>query len=96
MSDEKDITQKKQEQMARGDEARRVLESPLVKEFFPKIKEHVRAAWENSAPDDMGEREHQWRLFQAVGLVEACFTETIRTGDFARKELLKQQKEKEK
>lgn len=75
-------------QIARGDEAARAYGSPLVKEFFTKTKEHVRREWENSHPGDGPAREHQWRLFQALAVLEECFTTTIQSGKFAEQTLV--------
>lgn len=86
----------KRTQAARGADAKKIYGHPLVKEFFAKIKSHVRGEWERSAAGDKDAREHQWRIFQAVELVEACFVQTIKTGEFAQKELIEHERRKEK
>lgn len=83
-------------QADRGADAARVYGSPVVKEFFDKIKERLRQEWERSPPGASAEREHQWRLHQAVTLLEDCFKATIANGGAAHKELTKLVKPKEK
>lgn len=95
MSDEKGDALKRT-QAARGGAAKQIYGNPLVKEFFAKIRTHLRKEWENSRADQTEQREHNWRLYQAVDMVEACFTQTIKTGEFAAKELAATEKSKEK
>jgi hypothetical protein len=83
-------------QQDRGAEAKRIIDSPLVTEFFTKMKDAVRREWENSDAADKDEREHQWRLFQAIGLLEDCFKQTISTGDGALKELIRRRDQQAK
>lgn len=87
---------KLREQIDRGAEATRVYGSPVVKEFFTAIKERLRTEFELSAPNAREEREHQWRLHQAVQLLEACFITTMSGGKVAQKELTRLVKSKEK
>lgn len=76
---------KQDEQIARAAEAKRVLESPLVKEFLDKTKAHIRKEWETTQANEPEAREHQWRLYQVVQLFEDSFKAMIATGDFALK-----------
>lgn len=87
--------EKQRAQAARAEAARRILEDPLVKDFFAKCKSTVRAEWENTVAGEGAAREHHWHLHQAIGLLEECFTQTIRSGEFAAKQL-QQKAEKEK
>ena len=96
MADKTKPIDPRKRQSARGVDAQKLYEHPLVKEFFDKIKTHVRREWENSHAGEGDARERHWQLFQAVCLVETCFVQTIKTGEFAAKELIEDEKRKEK
>lgn len=85
---------KNREQAARGEEAARILHSPLLKEFFSDLRSDCVRNWENSAIDDVPTREDAWKMHKAIGLLEQKLKAAIATGDYARKELLKEEKEK--
>jgi len=86
--------ERNREQVARGEEAARVLNSPLLKEFFADMRSDCVRNWEHSAIDDVATREDAWKMHKAVSLLEQKLKTAIANGEHARKELLKEEKEK--
>lgn len=83
---------KLREQSARGEEARRILGSPLVKEAFENLRKDALASWEHTRIDEQDTREDAWRMFQALKLLEENFTRIVKTGEHAHKTLAQQLK----
>ena len=57
----------KQLAVERANQAKALLENPLLNESLSKLKEKYIEAWRNSSPEDVSGRE---RLFLAHGLVD--------------------------
>lgn len=60
----------KQLAVERANQAKALLENPLLSESIAKLKEKYIEAWRNSSPEDMQGRE---RLFLAHGLVDQIY-----------------------
>lgn len=80
-------------QMDRGQRAERVLNDPLVKEAFDKIRDEIVEAWENSDADDDRGRHNAYLLQRLLRNFESQFKQIVRTGEAAKRELLEIEKE---
>lgn len=72
--------------LARGEQARQLLENPLLIEAFEAIRNGLRHRWETSAPDDEAVRDECWRMLRVVGKVEAVLRSTVTTGTLTARE----------
>jgi len=57
--------------------ARAILEDVLVVEAFAKIRERHLAAFEHSAPDDLGARERAFNMLRAANQLKSELQEAI-------------------
>jgi hypothetical protein len=67
----------------RGEQARRLLDDPLLKEAFAAVEEGLQSAWRATAEDAAGERERLWLMLQLLGRVRGHLTEVFETGRLA-------------
>lgn len=76
------------EQMARGEEAERILNHPLVKEFFDKAEEAVVQTWrESDIHDEAGQRMCKL-LLRAQQNLRDQFETCIRNGKISARQLM--------
>lgn len=80
------------EQRARGDEAARILGSPLLKQFFADLRDDCIRNWENTAIDATDMREDAWKMNKAIGLLQQKLKSAMATGKHAHKLLLEETK----
>jgi hypothetical protein len=81
------------EQIARGDEAQRLLDHPLVKEFFDKAEQAIVKTWmESEVTDEAGHKMCKLAL-RAQQNLRQQFEMCVRNGEVARRQLLAQRDE---
>ena len=73
-------------EVARGHNAARLLNDPLVAEAFDLIRAEYIAAWENAPARDTEGRERIWAHLQALGKVKAHLSTVVTTGKMAEKQ----------
>ena len=64
-----------------GNDARQILNNPLVVEALDSIEAATITKWESAASKD--EREDYWRLYKVAKLFRAIFITHIETGELA-------------
>lgn len=85
---------KLREQQDRGARADQILNDPLVKDAFEKMRSETRSTWENSKIDEVDVREDVFRMECLLKRLEEYFQQHIRTGNHARN-LLSSTKDKQ-
>lgn len=78
MSEEKYVTE-----IGRAAEAKRILESPLIKEAFEGLRKNYTTTWENSPARDTEGREAVWLALKVLKGVETQLNTIIKTGELA-------------
>lgn len=76
------------EQQARGNDARHILEHPLVKEAFEKMHQSILDAWENSPAEAEDVRQNAYLMQRLLKNFREQFSMIISNGKMAEKELL--------
>jgi hypothetical protein len=71
----------------RGEQARRLLEEPLLVEAFATVEQGLRRQWEASGPGEEAARERLWLMLKLLGRVQGLLTETLETGRLAEAQL---------
>jgi hypothetical protein len=71
----------------RGEEARRLLEEPLVVEAFATVEAGLRRQWEASSEGETEARERSWLMLKLLRRVRALLTEAMETGRLAETQL---------
>jgi hypothetical protein len=67
----------------RGEQARRLLEDPLLQEAFAAVDGALREGWVATAGDATDERERLWLMLKLLGRVRAHMIEVLQTGKLA-------------
>ncbi len=70
---------------ARAEQARRLLEDPLLAEAFAGVVKEAMADWANTRPDAVETREGLWRMVQTVSRVKNALLNHMVTGQMAEK-----------
>lgn len=94
--EEKELLAKRQQEQARGREARRLLEHPILVEAFTKLETACSSAWRNSKLGDAQAREKLYLMLSALAEVKAHLTHILETGKLADIDLAKFEAEREK
>lgn len=84
------------DQAARGEDAKRILEHPLVNEAFESIRQTCIDAWENSRGEDTEVRQNAYLMQRLLRNLREQFTLQIANGKHAEKELLELSKPRTK
>jgi hypothetical protein len=72
-----------EQQVRRGEQARRLLEDPLLQEAFASVEATLRETW-GATPDDATlERERLWLMLKLLARVRAHMTDVVQTGRLA-------------
>jgi len=71
------------EQWRRGEQARRLLDDPLLQEAFANVETALREAWAATLEDAASERERLWLTLKLLGRVRAMLVEAVETGRLA-------------
>ena len=76
-----------EQESRRGEQARRLLEDPLLQEAFSVIVAALRDAWVTTADDAPDERERLWLMLKLLGRVRAQIVNVLETGKLADEQL---------
>ena len=76
-----------EQESRRGEQARRLLEDPLLQEAFAAVDTALRDAWAATADDAAVERERLWLMLKLLGRVRAHMTGVVQTGRLADSQL---------
>lgn len=79
---------------ARGDEAARLLEQPLLVEAFAVLKTEIDGAWREAPARDVEGRERLWLMRKLVDRVEEHLVAVVETGRMARAKLAQLEEDK--
>lgn len=79
----------REQESRRGEQARRLLEDPLLQDAFAAVEASLRDAWTATADDAAAERERLWITLKLLGRVRAHLTEVMETGKLANRQLAK-------
>lgn len=71
----------------RGEQARRLLEEPLLVEAFATVQAGLRQQWEASGDGATEARERLWLMLKLLGRVHGLLTEALETGRLAETQL---------
>lgn len=71
----------------RGEEARRLLEDPLMAEAFAAVENGLRRQWEATADDETAAREQLWLMLKLLRRVRSLLVEALETGRLAEAQL---------
>ena len=77
------------EQMVRGEEAKRILNSPLFKEAFKALEASLIDDWKSTKADQKDVRENLYLMLDLLENFEQFFTIHVSNGNAAAAELLK-------
>lgn len=71
----------------RGEQARRLLEEPLMVEAFATVETSLSRQWETSGDDEAETRERLWLMLKLLRRVRGLLTEAMETGRLAEHQL---------
>lgn len=71
----------------RGQQARRVLEEPLLVEAFATVEGALRQQWETSGDGEEAARERVWLMLKLLQRVQAGLIEVMETGRLSETQL---------
>lgn len=72
-----------EQEARRGEQARRLLEDPLLQEAFATVDSGMRAAWAATAEDASSERERLWLMIRLLDRVRGHIADVLATGTMA-------------
>lgn len=72
-----------EQESRRGEQARRLLEDPLLQEAFATVEGALRDAWAATGDDATAERERLWLMLKLLGRVRTSLSEAMETGKLA-------------
>ena len=73
----------REEESRRGEQARRLLEDPLLQEAFVTVEAALHDAWEATDDDATAQRERLWLMLKLLGRLRASLSEAMETGKLA-------------
>lgn len=82
-----------EEAARRGEEARQLLEHPLLAEAFQTIRNEVTEQWQSSPARDVEGREKLWLTLRLLNRLEGQLQSAVETGKVARATLLQRAKQ---
>ena len=68
----------------REEQAKRLLNDPLLQEAFETLRDELLARWENSTTNEVDARESIWMGLQILKRVHAHIESIVTTGEMAR------------
>lgn len=80
--DEQDI-EKRRVERARGQDAKRILDEPLIKEALEAMELSTMRAWSGTGPEESERREVLYHLLKGQELFEQIFRRHVETGSMA-------------
>jgi len=72
-----------EQESRRGEQARRLLEDPLLQEAFTAVDGALREAWAATTEEATDERERLWLMLKLLGRVRSHLAEIVETGRLA-------------
>jgi len=72
-----------EQESRRGEQARRLLEDPLLQEAFASVDRALREAWAATQDDATAERERLWLMLKLLGRVRIHVVDVLQTGKLA-------------
>jgi len=78
---------KLQQEVSQSNKAKTLLEDPLLKESFDKLKDLYSTSLLNTGANETDTREKLWLAYNIVGKVEQHLQEILDTGKLASKQL---------
>jgi len=72
-----------EQESRRGEQARRLLEEPLLQEAFATVEAALREAWIATQDDATAERERLWLMLKLLGRVRTYLVDALQTGKLA-------------
>jgi hypothetical protein len=72
-----------EQESRRGEQARRLLEDPLLQEAFATVENALREAWIATQDDATAERERLWLMVKLMGRVRIHLVDVLQTGRLA-------------
>ena len=79
------------EMAQRGEEAKRLLDNPLLKEAFATLEQEYTQAWKQTKASDEVAREKLWMALNQLSKVQTQLHSVIQTGKVAKNALEKAQ-----
>ncbi len=76
-----------EQESRRGEQARRLLEDPLLQEAFAAVDVALRNAWVATTDDATTERERLWIMLKLLGRLRSHLSEVLETGKLADRQL---------
>lgn len=76
------------EQVSRAEQARTLLEHPLLVQAFQSMKDEVIEQWQKAPAHDVAGREKLWLTLKLLDKLQGSLRQTVETGKVARKSLL--------
>lgn len=83
-----DLTNKLLGQTERGQQAKELLENPMLKDAFDKIEKYLREDWETTKGPDGDRREDIWRTLKLLENIKGQIKSIAATGKAASNKLL--------
>jgi hypothetical protein len=77
----------REQESRRGEQAKRLLDDPLLQEAFATVDGALRDAWVGTADDAAPERERLWLMLKLLGRVRAHVIDALQTGKLADSQL---------
>jgi ABC-type thiamine transport system ATPase subunit len=76
-----------EEERRRGEQARRLLDDPLLGEAFASVDIALRDAWAATIDDATAERERLWLMLKLLARVRGHLEQAVATGKLATRQL---------
>ncbi len=76
-----------EQELTRGERARRLLEDPLLVEAFDAVEAALRSAWAATGEAEERERERLWLMLRLLGRVRGHISSVMETGKLADRQL---------
>ena len=82
-----------EQESRRGEQARRLLEDPLLQEAFTTVEATLHVTWSTTSDHATDERERIWLMLKLLRCVRARLSEVLETGRLADTQLAEATKE---
>jgi hypothetical protein len=76
-----------EQESRRGEQAKRLLDDPLLQEAFATIDSSLRDAWSATTADATDERERLWLMLKLLERVRTHLSQVLETGKLADRQL---------
>lgn len=76
-----------EQESRRGEQAKRLLDDPLLQEAFARVESALRDAWSTTADDASDERERLWLMLKLLERVRTHLSQVLETGRLADRQL---------